>query len=654
MKPLSLLALAVGLIAAAPASAQQVLPPAQIDGAGNLKLGPVTLGKRQSGKTVITPDTLQILGSGSTGDVGEMSLRVPDSGAVARSLMARFDENVELSDFGWDKTGNTDCGPALQKAHDKIASRGGTIRMGAGVCWVNTSVSWTAAVRLQGQGWRESAGLDTGSWIKITNPTITPFAVTGQPSRGAEFRDVAVWQQQPGPTGATWAPTEYQPVWDIQNTLGTVKFHNIYLLSVTRGINNVNSGRLDADGLYGQVYRYGVSIDNALDLPRIKRVHFWTYATSDSRVLSWQLENADGIVSARSDNPFFSDIFAIVMRSAFRFVSSPAGVTNKFKIVNLDADLCKHAILVEGDGTSGQVAGMTHQGDSPFGGSYPGATAVKVAANNVSIQFNNFDARLQDQGAMTVTGTGHRFQVANAVINNWDRSGAGKSAFDIADGGSAANANVLQASNIEFVGAGTNIFPNQTAGLVLKVSDYFSRSSTPTFSPRIRATGSGGAVNLEANGRAVLSVDNPSGDSTILMRSGTGGMSLNAQSSTPNANIELKPQGSGGSASLWSAGGPAVRSGSDATNDSGLLVQRGQGTVKLVPEGNANASIDLNPAGTGTVNLNKQPRFNANNVTGSATASLGANSPATVPTAPYTWITARAADGTTVYIPAWR
>jgi hypothetical protein len=40
--------------------------------------------------------------------------------------------------------------------------------------------------------------------------------------------------------------------------------------------------------------------------------------------------------------------------------------------------------------------------------------------------------------------------------------------------------------------------------------------------------------------------------------------------------------------------------------------------------------------------------------TGAASAALGANSPATVATAPYTWIQAKAPDGTTVYIPAWK
>ncbi|UYW30152.1 hypothetical protein [Methylorubrum extorquens] len=93
-----LLALAVYL-AASPAPAQQVLPPGQIDASGNLKLGPVTLGKRQSGKLTITPDTLQILGSGSTGDASGLSVLL-SNGFTARSLADRFTLIRTPEDFG--------------------------------------------------------------------------------------------------------------------------------------------------------------------------------------------------------------------------------------------------------------------------------------------------------------------------------------------------------------------------------------------------------------------------------------------------------------------------------------------------------------------------------------------------------------------------
>jgi hypothetical protein len=42
------------------------------------------------------------------------------------------------------------------------------------------------------------------------------------------------------------------------------------------------------------------------------------------------------------------------------------------------------------------------------------------------------------------------------------------------------------------------------------------------------------------------------------------------------------------------------------------------------------------------------------NSTGGGTALLGANSPAITNTAPYTWLTMVATDGSTIYVPAWK
>lgn len=48
------------------------------------------------------------------------------------------------------------------------------------------------------------------------------------------------------------------------------------------------------------------------------------------------------------------------------------------------------------------------------------------------------------------------------------------------------------------------------------------------------------------------------------------------------------------------------------------------------------------------------PQFAGTNTTGAGSASLGANCPAVTPTAPYTWIQVKTADGSTVFIPAWK
>jgi hypothetical protein len=47
-------------------------------------------------------------------------------------------------------------------------------------------------------------------------------------------------------------------------------------------------------------------------------------------------------------------------------------------------------------------------------------------------------------------------------------------------------------------------------------------------------------------------------------------------------------------------------------------------------------------------------KFDGANATGSGSAVLGANCPAVTPAAPYTWVRAVSADGSTVFFPVWK
>jgi len=48
------------------------------------------------------------------------------------------------------------------------------------------------------------------------------------------------------------------------------------------------------------------------------------------------------------------------------------------------------------------------------------------------------------------------------------------------------------------------------------------------------------------------------------------------------------------------------------------------------------------------------PQFAGANTTGAGSAPLGGNCPAVTPTALYTWIHVKTANGSTAYIPAWK
>ena len=95
-----------------------------------------------------------------------------------------------------------------------------------------------------------------------------------------------------------------------------------------------------------------------------------------------------------------------------------------------------------------------------------------------------------------------------------------------------------------------------------------------------------------------------------------------------------------------------LRLGYDSSNYLSTTVSSA-GLATLAKTG-TNASITLTPSGTGNVIMSKIPRFNGTNSTGAGSSLLGANSPATTLTAPYTWISVITSDGSTAYIPCWK
>jgi hypothetical protein len=78
------------------------------------------------------------------------------------------------------------------------------------------------------------------------------------------------------------------------------------------------------------------------------------------------------------------------------------------------------------------------------------------------------------------------------------------------------------------------------------------------------------------------------------------------------------------------------------------------GKVRLAAGTGLTAFVQLDPQNLVFEISGVDPKFSGTNSTGSSTPALGSNFPGVTTTAPYTWIRAKAADGTTIYIPAWK
>lgn len=105
------------LTLAAPALAQtRALPPGEIRSNGDITFGnALKLGKRDAGKTIITPDTLQILSEGSSGSISGMSVRRPGA-PIARPLSDRATDMESVLDWGAKCDGSTDDTSAIAAA----------------------------------------------------------------------------------------------------------------------------------------------------------------------------------------------------------------------------------------------------------------------------------------------------------------------------------------------------------------------------------------------------------------------------------------------------------------------------------------------------------------------------------------------------------
>lgn len=134
-RPLLVLTALFGLSSAALPQTRP-LPPGESRSDGDITVGnALKLGKRESGKTIITPDTLQILGLGSTGDLSDMSV-TPSAGGNPRRLKDLLSNDIYAVNYGVVADDGIDDGPPLRAAIAAAQARRVTLRLPAGIIHV--------------------------------------------------------------------------------------------------------------------------------------------------------------------------------------------------------------------------------------------------------------------------------------------------------------------------------------------------------------------------------------------------------------------------------------------------------------------------------------------------------------------------------------
>lgn len=624
----------------------RVLPALRIKPTGDVMLDSrLRIGRDQSGKFIGTPERVEIQGPGSTGDVSGMSVTAPGSGSVARALSAHFGDVFRGADYGIVCDGATDIGPPLQALAGRLGKgKANIISLPSGVCRIASPVVFNGASPiLEGQGYTEGPGTGSpmGTQILIDTPGFVPFTITGANARGATVRNLAVRQIQPDLTGATWAPTNYDYVFKVLDTLGQITFDDVLFQGVTRGIYANNSGRLHIPVLRGQFYVSGVEIDNCYDIPRIGYLHAWTFSTADARVMKWQQDNLDTITLRRVDGIYLGDIFSFVARSAVRLTSGVNGVTTKAYINNLYADLTKYGIWVDAPNSSFQAANVTTQNNDYNNGATPlvGGAGLLIDTTGAFAQIGNWRTDLVESSAVKVLQSGNRVQMHSLRVAGFNSLSDGSPAVSLVTG------NIFElAQPPVLVNGGSGPLVNTGGGLLQRMVGM-NMPGGAVNEPRFYASPTGGAVTgfpigpdasidfylggkgpngglrLQANGATVMRFDNPSsGDTDVLVRPGTGALSFITESGSANASLAFAPKGTAGAIKLQANGRDVLVADNPSAGDSNLLVRSGTGGMNLSTV-SATADANINLSGQGT---NGGVRLNANGATPLRVDSPGA------------------------------
>jgi len=573
-------------------------------------------------------DTLPIVqGSGGSAITRRTTLAQLRSGILA-------DRAYHVRDFGAVGDGVTNDAPAIQAAIDAMnAAGGGVLEFGARVYRLASPVIIdSVSIIFQGAGFTEGSNTADGTWFSITTTGFTPFTFTGGGARGSAVRDIAVRQVHSATQDASWAPTDYDFVFRVQDCLGLVEFRNVFFASINRGIWCDNSGRLNIEGLRGQVFTTGIEIDRSYDTCRIQHVHFWPFGTADDDVVRWQQQYCDAIVMRRVDGIFLDDLFVLGARSMLRFASSASGSAKKFYVGNLYSDFVLYSIWVEGNNVTGQIANATTQSEIFNGGGQPlaGSNGVRIDGNNARLQIGNLRLDDSQSNGIRVNGSGNRLDIFSLRVEYYNQLNDGSAAIHLANVASGTPNAVYLGSPVllsngnsgPLMNSGTNgyVAVGAPAGQVEKPGLMVGEEGTGLFTPATGeiAVATAGSEAMRATASGTVTLGGPAATAAFsavpvtnnvnrvrVTGAPTGGSpTVAADGADANVNLQVMPKGSG-TLRLFARNNVAVEIAPASTTPANYfrLLSQSAGSAPQINVGGSDADIGINlvPRGNGVV-----------------------------------------------------
>lgn len=307
------------------------------------------------------------------------------------------------------------------------------------IYYLNSAVDLSEAqVILKGMGVQErtpqTAGTSTvtpwaGTWLQVSTTGFVPVTLGGYGGGGSVVEDLGIYEVHPTPpTSGSWAPTSYGPFFSSQQSLMSIRYHNIFMLGISAGINSDGDQRLEIDHIKGQVFYYVVALHHIYDAPTITDIHQWPYWSNATPVQSYQQNNTDVVALGRVDGAFIDNIFCYACRSAYHLFNDgtgpgdiPGGPPTKIVTGKTYCDFTLHCLYA--DSTAANIdfsaLSMSSQGqDITSSSPLTGANAILLDGyGNVNIHelYTQFADR--DVIVMTNSSTGSYVNIGSMRVD---------------------------------------------------------------------------------------------------------------------------------------------------------------------------------------------------------------------------------------------
>lgn len=455
-------------------------------------------------------------GSAFRGDKGDKG----DPGDQDGGSLVWLDDFVEEGDLSDSE--------AFQRCHDYLAERIDfgetsviTVMLGSRTYHLGSAVLFDKVpMRIIGRGCSIGVEPGMGTWFTISDDSFTPFTITlgTQETRGCGFWNIGLYQIGHPPVAPGWAPKNFPHIFDVQSLLGEFTLDYIYAPNINKLVNCDLSGRLHIDNLRGMIFTNVATVDRCYDIPRIGKVHLWTYWTSLAPVLQYQQTYGDMFVFKRCDSPLVGEVFVFAANSAFKMLQSGYGITTKFIADRIICDFVRYGLYVDSPEFTCQIGALNtqHEAWPSTGAPLDDALSIYVTRANCTLQIGSLEVQRTPGPAIRVTNVGCRVDIGSALFNLINMEDEASGVVSCVDGSSvhfASPPKIIGSGDIGVTDTGgalvsTGLVQNHPVG---GVNSVFAAGGAAGIGPKLYADGPATNVPLQltAKGNEAVQFQSP-------------------------------------------------------------------------------------------------------------------------------------------------